>query len=30
MSQAIDFGLSEELDVEFTERQWNYENREDA
>lgn len=30
MSQSIDFGLSEELDVEFAEREWNYENEEDA
>lgn len=30
MSQAIDWGLNEELDTEFTERQWNYENEEDA
>lgn len=29
MSQAIDWGLNEELDTEFTKRQWNYENGED-
>lgn len=30
MSQAIDWGLNEDLDTEFTKRQWNYENGEDT
>lgn len=29
-SQAIDFGLNDELDSMFAEREWNYENEEDA